>query len=72
MSLDMSTLILKVQQRPELKTWIRNSDVYLIVVRLLLSFRQERVLVNIEHTPRDIVLQILIFASLGDPVRGFL
>src|SRR5271170_1609803 len=72
MSLDVSALILKMQQCPKLEAGIRNRDVYAIMARLLLSLGQERMFINVENAPDSIVLQIVILTALGIPVCSFL
>ena len=63
--LDMTALILKMQQRPKLEAGIRNGDADTIVAGLLLSFGQEGVFIHIENGPDNVVLQILILGTFG-------
>ena len=56
MSTDMTTLILKVQERPKLEARIRDRNHYVVVPSLLLGFWQKRMFVNVEDAPSEIVL----------------
>jgi hypothetical protein len=72
MSFDVSMLILKVQQCPQLEAGVRHGDLYAVIAGLLSSLSQEGVFIDIENTPGAIVFQIFIFAALSRLFRGLL
>jgi hypothetical protein len=62
--LDVCGLVLEVEQKPELETWIRNRDVYAIRLRLLLGLRDKRLLIDVEHRPNVLIPFVLIPKAL--------
>ncbi len=72
MSFDVSMLILKVQQCPQLKAGARNRHFYTVIASLLSSVSQEGVFIDVENTPSEIIFQIFIFAALSRFFCGLL
>ena len=50
-AINMSPLVLEMQQNPQLKARIRNCSLYLVVPCLMLGLRDEGVFVNIKNAP---------------------
>jgi hypothetical protein len=71
-TVNMCVLFLEVQDHPQLKTGVRDCNFNLIVARLLLSFLQKRMLIDVEYTPDLFILHIQILVRLRRAPTSFL
>jgi hypothetical protein len=59
----VSALIAEMQKCPQFETWVRESNLDIVIPGLLPGFWYKRVIVHIKHTPDLIVSQVLILLA---------
>jgi len=71
-TVNVCALILKVQQRPQFEAGIRDGQFDAIGPGLILGFRNQRVLINVEYAPYFFVLLVVVLElsrlALGFPL----